>query len=151
MAEVKGVTQLLKKLKGLEDQIFSNRSVKHRGREVRVGYSAPHAVFVHEMIKGAPNPPRHDAQRRAMFASINEREARGHVSWAVGQPKFLEQPARQYQKQMGRIVVKALKGKKTLIEALTEAAEFLKERSQELCPVDTGELKKSAYVKVIEV
>jgi hypothetical protein len=115
---------------------------------VIVGFTAAYAIYVHEMIIGKPNPPKHDAQRRAMFASIRERESRGHVSWAVGQPKFLEQPFKELRKVFSTMIVEALKAGKTMAMALTLAGLRLQRESQLLCPVDTGALKASAFTRL---
>jgi len=88
--------------------------------KVTVGYATDYAVYVHENLE-AYHP--------------------------VGEAKFLEKPARQYRRQMGQQVRKAIRAGSTVQEAMVKAAEFLKEKSQALCPVDTGMLKDSAFVE----
>lgn len=148
MAKVEGLTLLVKNIKKLEAKMVSTLAKKGAGGSVIVGYTASYALWVHEMIKGAPHPPKSNAQRRAMFASIREREARGHVSWEVGQPKFLEQPARTQQREMRAIVNKAVMEGKTMIQALLLAGLYLQAESQRLCPIDTGNLRASAFTKI---
>lgn len=141
MAKVQRVERVKSYLKA-----ETKRGVK---KNVKVSYSARYGIFVHEWKKGQKVEIKSEAQRRAMFASIREREARGHVSWEVGQPKFLEQPARQYQDEMAAIVQKNLKNKESLETALLRAGRFLLAKSQEMVPVDTGNLKASGAVTVV--
>jgi len=99
-------------------------SLKARvAKDTEVGYSAPYAMFVHE--------------------NLAARHPRG------GQAKYLQDPARKYATVMGRMVATRLKQKKGLTQAMLEAAEFLKGKSQELVPVLTGKLKQSAYARAI--
>ena len=88
-----------------------------------------------------------------MFASIREREERGHVSWAVGQPKFLEAPFRRLGNDgtFSQIIEGALRAKKTMAQALVLAGLRLQRESQLLCPVDLGNLKASAFTRLESV
>lgn len=87
-----------------------------------VGYSAPYAIYVHEdMQANHPNG---------------------------GQAKFLEQPAKSMKRQMGQMLVAAMKRGKPFRWALFEVLTYLKQASQALCPYRTGFLRRSAYVKV---
>lgn len=90
---------------------------------VNVGYKAPYAVFVHEDIE-AKHP-------------------------LGGQAKYLEQPSRQYAREMSAIVERSVKAKNGLGEGLKRAGDFLLAKSQPLVPVETGELKASGYVEVV--
>ena len=119
--ELIGFNSLISKLGKLQ-----RAAARATGKRVRVGYSAPYALKVHEDLE--------------MF----------HTN---GQAKFLEQPARQYRKVMASIVrqnVVARGGVRDLeasiIRGFLAAGQFLKEESQELVPVDTGFLKASAFV-----
>lgn len=65
-----------------------------------------------------------------------------------GQAKFLEQPARQLKGEFGSLVSNFIKSRKvTLIEALTMVALRIQRESQKLVPVDTGNLKGSAFTE----
>lgn len=86
-----------------------------------VGYTAAYALFVHENLE-----------------AIHK----------VGQAKFLEQPARQYADELGRIVRDALRAGKTMGQAMLLAALRLQRESQLLCPVDTGAMKGSAFTRL---
>jgi hypothetical protein len=86
--------------------------------DVRVAYTAPYAVYVHEdLTKAHPN----------------------------GQAKFLEQPMRELRGPMQDIIKRRLKSKRSLEDAITPAAKMLFARSQELVPVLSGFLKASGY------
>ena len=93
------------------------------GVSVLVGYTQAYALFVHENLE-AHHP--------------------------VGQAKFLEQPAREHRPTMAAIVKDALKRGVPPAKALVMAGLFLQARSQELCPVDTGALKASAFTRLEE-
>lgn len=89
--------------------------------KVTVGYAANYAVYVHEDL------------------------ARFHPN---GQAKYLEQPTRQYAKDMADIVTVTLKNKEKLSTALERAGQYLLMQSQLLVPVLTGNLRDSGYVRV---
>jgi hypothetical protein len=85
---------------------------------VVVGYTANYAVYVHEV------PAKHSPGK---------------------QMKFLEQPAREMGNELGSIVSKALRGGAKLLPALYVAGLKLQRNSQEIVPVDTGNLRASAF------
>jgi hypothetical protein len=87
--------------------------------QVTVGFTAPYAAVVHENLE---------------------------AYHAVGQSKYLEQPARQYEHEMARVVADAVRAGGTLAGGELAAGRFLLERSQELTPVKTGALRASGYV-----
>jgi hypothetical protein len=88
---------------------------------VIVGYTQRYAIFVHENLTAHHN---------------------------VGQAKFLEQPARQFSKDIAQVVSKAVKNGTPLPQALVLGGLFLQRESQKLCPVDTGALKASAFTRL---
>lgn len=125
MAELVNFERLISKLGARQRE-----AVRAAGRTVRVGYSAPYALKVHE-----------------------DTEVDHEMHGCGGQAKFLEQPARQYRDVMARIVRKhavARSGEADLIPAVLRgmlaAGEFLKQQSQELVPVRTGRLRDSGFV-----
>lgn len=133
MPKVTGFSQLNKRLAKMEIQAKAGKKV------IKVGYSAPHAMWVHEMVgmvlKGRPRPrPKKgkywDPQNRA-------------------QAKFLEAPARLLKKTLIQIIQDSLKKGQTLEIALYRAGLRLQRESQLRCPVDTGRLKASAFTKVV--
>jgi hypothetical protein len=99
----------------------------------RVGYSAEYATYVHENLEAHhPNG---------------------------GQAKFLEQPAREMERDLQRIIEEAMYASslfylqtgghgKTLTQALEQAGNALLTESKKLVPVDTGKLRDSGFVKV---
>jgi hypothetical protein len=98
-----------------------------KGRKVmtvRVVYEAPYARIQHEdMTLNHPNG---------------------------GQAKYLEQPARQLAPEMAAIVRRSVEAKNGLEEGLQRAGELLLNASRELVPVDTGALRDSGRVEVVE-
>lgn len=145
MAEIKNLKSLMTKL---DARVAS--AIKTQGVSVVVGYTAAYAVYVHEMIPGQPRPPMSDAQRRAMFAKIRENERRGHVPWGKGQPKFLEQPARQMSNDgtFALMIHQALQRGRTVAQALLACGLRLQRESMKLCPIDTGNLRASAFTRL---
>lgn len=101
------------------------RSLQQKTREVKpsvvVGYQANYAVYVHE--------------------NLEARHAPGT------QAKYLEQPARQLSPVLGKIIIDAVKGGASLLMALYLAGLRLQRESQLIVPVDTGELRRSAFVE----
>ncbi len=98
--------------------------VKNPNVRLVVGYEAEYAVWVHERLD---------------------------VYHENGQAKFLEQPARQFAAALGKYVAKRMREGATLDVALLEAGMKLQAESQKLVPVDTGNLRASAFTKVVPV
>lgn len=133
MAKIENVERVLKILHDREAQAKRDGHVS-----CVVGYKAAYALYVHEAVgmklKGQPRrPPRKgyywDPQGRA-------------------QAKFLEQPARTFAKDLAEIVVTVLRGGHGLAKALYTAGLRLQRESMLLCPVDTGNLKGSAFTEL---
>lgn len=120
---------------------------------VIVGYTAAYAVHVHENIemkwKGLPRTGmRFGKENKKTGISVKE-AARGNY-WdpaGKGQAKFLEQPARELKKEFSRIIVTACSRGAKLEQALLMAGLRLQRESQMLVPVDTGNLKASAFTR----
>lgn len=95
---------------------------------VIVGYTAQYAVRVHE-----------DKEMQ------DRREARG----GNGQWKYLEKPARQLNDDgtLGKLVAETVKAGRTIEDGLVIAGLRIQRESQKLVPVDTGNLKGSAFTK----
>lgn len=103
---------------------LKNLARKGLNTRVAVGYTMHYAVYVHEdLTANHPNG---------------------------GQAKFLEQPAREMRTQLGSEVRRDMRAGMTLEQALLRAGLKLQAASQNLVPVDTGDLKASAYTKVIK-
>lgn len=118
----------------------AQKELKKRGEKfedvvVVVGYESAYAVHVHEDIemklKGQSRP-----------SGIGE-------YWGPhGQAKFLEQPARANSPRYAGIVRDVLEKGGTLKKALLAAGLELQRDSQELVPVEYGNLKASAFTQV---
>lgn len=112
---------------------------------VVVGYTANYAIHVHENIemkgKGLP--------RRKTLSSGKNVKGRGFYWDPQGkaQAKFLEQPARELKREFSRIITTACKNGARLDKALLIAGLRLQRESQQLVPIDTGNLKASAFTR----
>lgn len=96
--------------------------------DVQIGFTAAYAIYVHEDLEARHQPPH------------------GHG----GQAKFLEQPAREQQEVLAATVRDALSGGASIPQALMLAGLQLQGMAQDLCPVDTGNLRASAYTKLVD-
>lgn len=85
---------------------------------VVVGYTVNYAIYVHENME---------------------------ASHPIGQAKFLERPAREHAKEIGRIVRTAMKRGVDLVTALVLGGLRLQRESQLLTPLDTSALRNSAF------
>jgi len=90
--------------------------------KVVVGYTAQYAIYVHENLEA--NHPN------------------------GGQAKYLEQPARELQPQLAKIITNGVKKKLGLEQSIYLAGLHLQGESQKLVPVDTGNLKASAFTRI---
>jgi hypothetical protein len=96
-------------------------AVKHRQdgtNTVVVGYTANYAVYVHE------RPAKHAPGK---------------------QMKFLEQPARELSPKMGGMLAESMSRGVTLLKSLYLVGLRLQRNSQQLVPVDTGNLRGGAF------
>lgn len=111
------------KLKALVAKLRARaaKAKKDSAAAVTVGFTQSYAVYVHENLEA-----RHP----------------------VGQAKFLEQPARELSSTLGEIVAELLSKGKTMSQALLVAGLRLQREAQQLCPVDTGALKNSAFTRL---
>jgi hypothetical protein len=91
------------------------------GVTVAVGFSTGYAIYVHENLQ---------SQHK------------------VGQAKFLEQPAREQAGAIGKTVREAWAKTRNMAQSLLMGGLLLQRLSQQLCPVDTGALKNSAFTVI---
>lgn len=160
---IEGLEKLQSKLKKLA---FDAKRVS-----VIIGYTAGYAIHVHENLEA-----RHGAAWNAAYITskmgidkkgnmktaygwTTEAVARGYHLNAAGnakrpapknpnqQAKFLEQPARMYAREVGAIVTDAVKRGVSLVKALLLGGLFLQRKSQEIVPVETGNLRASAFTR----
>ena len=95
---------------------------KHKGGTVLVGYTANYAVYVHEMV-GA------NFQRPGSKA------------------KFLEEPLRTNSDKYFNTVKKTIQSGGAFMSGLILAGLSLQRDSVKICPVDTGNLRASAFTR----
>ncbi len=125
MADIKGIKKV--------GQAF-NRLSKKAGKSrisVITGYNANYALAVHENRKM-------EARRR-----LSKKKKNPKAQW-----KFLEQPSREFAGELARIVTVVMKKTGNMELALVTASMRLQRESQLLVPVDTGNLKGSAFTEV---
>ena len=111
-------------MQGLERVLTELRKRRERAgldsfAQTRVGYSAEHAVVVHERLD---------------------------VFHPIGQAKYLEQPLRTEEHKMADIIRRRLMARESLKTAQVAAAKHLISISLRLVPVDTGELRDSWFI-----
>lgn len=149
MAEILGSKKVLRAFEKLERE-----SRRKNNGNVIVGFNASYALYVHESIemklKGVPRDPR---KRSGIKHQKNPRSRKFNPKgkyWdpqGRGQAKFLEQPFREMQGELLRVIRDAARGGAPLIKALLMAGLRLQRAAQLLVPVDTGNLKGSAFVE----
>lgn len=64
-----------------------------------------------------------------------------------GQAKFLEQPAREYRRQIINVIKNSYVTLQDLSKAMAFGALYLQKLSMKLVPVDTGALRASAFTR----
>ncbi len=140
-----GDLDVQKKLLWLEKQ-----SRKHNDVGVIVGYTASYALYVHESpgtLKGQPRGAKKGSKKGTY---------RGHYWDPQGRaiPKFLEKPFREKQAELIDIIFRTTKALgiakgNGLDRGLMLAGLNLQRASQELVPVDLGNLKSSAFTRLV--
>lgn len=106
--------------------------------DVEVGFSAAHAIHVHEMIP----------------KTLGEHKPRpSGIGWFWGPPdhgpKFLEAPARELAPELGKMIRQGLKAKLTMAQSLMFAGLRLQRAAQERVPVEHGALRASAFTTLV--
>ncbi len=142
MPKIEGLDRLQNALRARAAATMKDASVS-----VVVGYTAAYALYVHENMEINPpgmilaGVPRPTTARGTSQGSYWDPQGRA-------QPKFLEQPFRQNRDDYFRIVVNAFKRGNTMAQALLLAGLKLQRDSQLLVPVNTGNLKASAFTRL---
>lgn len=143
-------------INSLKEHFKKKYGVGDKPPSVIVGYTAAYALALHENVgmrwRGLPRDRsvrvsglNHSG--RIARTGYNPNEKKGLFWGPDGQAKFLEQPARELSQEIANIVLKALGNGATLIEALYLAGLYLQRKSQELVPIDTGNLRASAFTR----
>lgn len=156
------------KIEGLPGVIKAlQKAARKYGEEhpsVIVGYTANYALAVHENVemkwRGLPRSGEvahagFDKNGRRIVRVVNKRGGQGGGTgkgfyWdpqGTAQAKFLEQPARELKREFVRLIRTACENGATLKKALLIAGLRLQRESQQLCPVDTGNMKASAFTR----
>lgn len=157
MAEILKLRKLVESLRSRAARALQDSKVI-----VAVGYTAAYALYVHERVemkwKGLPRGAGFKREGKVVIVPTRVLKT-GKVGgggkgfyWdppGRGQAKFLEQPARELSTTiLPDIVKRALEKKKTLAQGLLLAGLRLQRESMLLVPVDTGNLKASAFTRL---
>jgi hypothetical protein len=155
---------------------LSKRIASTQGRpSVIVGYTANYALYVHEDLTArhgaAYNAAYITQEERVITRGKNkgntkvvdvwtaEARQRGYHKNELGEEitartrgenqtaKYLEKPAREFKTELGVIAQKTLQARGSVRDALVMAGLRLMRESQLIVPVDTGNLKNSAFVR----
>jgi hypothetical protein len=111
-----------------------------KNESVVVGYTAAYALYVHEDLEkthGAEYNEKHAEEIAAGAPDRGEQQ----------QAKFLERPAREFAAEIGGIITRSCKAGQTLQTAIYQGALRLQRESQKIVPVDTGNLRGSAFTQ----
>ncbi len=113
-------------LKGLDSLVSKLRAKAAKANtasaaSVTVGFTASYTIPVHENMQ-AVHP--------------------------VGQAKFLEEPARTLSAELGRLSRDVVARGGTMSQGLLVAGLRLQREAMQLCPVDTGALRASAFTRL---
>lgn len=116
------------KVENIEELLFKVAVRKKDARafstaSVIVGYSASYAIYVHENLE-AHHP--------------------------TGQAKYLEAPLRNNRQKYHELLVGFIKRGISYVKALFMTGLALQRDSQQLVPVDTGNLKGSAFTELVD-
>ncbi len=129
MAKIENINSVVSVLTSRINQAKEDNRVS-----VIVGYSSKYALFVHENLE----------QR---LKGTNRPSGLG-VYWGPnGGPKFLEEPARTFQKEIANIITTALKKGVKMLQALFMGGLRLQRESMLRVPVEYGFLKNSAFTR----
>ncbi len=152
-----GADKVVKKLDWLQKQ-----SKKHNDVGAIVGYTANYAIYVHEMKPKEPmyGRPRGGGKLRDKQGRFKKRKSGSKKGFfwdpkGRGQPKFLEKPFREMRDELTAIIFQTTKTLKVsngsgLDKGLMLAGLALQRASQLLVPVDLGNLKASAFTRLVE-
>ena len=121
MPKITGVRSVQLTLKSMEKE-----SQREDDGEVYVGYTAQYALHVHEA------PPGTQFQRPG------------------AQSKYLEQPARDMSDELADIIRKSKKRGVGLVHSIYLAGLRLQRASMQIVPVDTGNLRASAFTRILK-
>jgi hypothetical protein len=164
--KLEGLNRLVTKLQAMAAKRVGNTP----SPSVLVGFTAAYALFVHEnmeiwppgmRLKGLPRGV--GLYRKGGVVYVSEsiltsgkaKTSGGHRGFywdpqGKAQPKFLEGPARELSndRTLQKIILESVKAGKTLAQALLTAGLRLQREAQLRVPVETGNLKNSAFTRL---
>lgn len=160
VGKIIGLQKLRNKFKELQKE-----AKRQTLKTVVVGYSAAYALYVHEKVemkwKGLPRGQGFSVNKKGQVVVpkhiMHAAETGGKVGGANrgfywdpqgrAQAKFLEQPAREMQDELGRVCAEIVKQTGSMEQGLLAAGLRLQRESMKLVPIDTGNLRASAYTR----
>ncbi len=147
MSNVGGITNVKALLEKLDAR--RKKSLRDDSGTVVVGYDAKYAVWVHEMIEKHAGEPRTGYYPPGKKKGGAKKKGNLWDPIGRGQPKYLEQPARELNNsgELARVIREAYDKGKQLQVALAVGAKRIQRESQKLVPFDLGNLKGSAFVE----
>jgi hypothetical protein len=129
---VRGFDKLKRAIAALEKE-----AEEQTKESVVVGFTANYALYVHENIemklKGKPR-----SSGKGKYWDPQER----------AQAKFLEGPARELEGELGEIAADEVERTGSLKDGLLKAGLRLQREAQTRCPVETGNLRASAFTRL---
>ena len=150
VAKVEGVERVLAKLRHLA-KAYADSPNKVQDAVI-VGYTAAYALYVHENreMKWRGFPRDRSIRKEGDIARTGYSAGSGKgLFWGPqGRAGFLLDVARELSRELGEIVAKGLKRGLKMVDALLLAGLRLQRESQLNVPVDTGNLKASAFTRV---
>ena len=111
---------------------------------VIVGYNAEYAVFVHENKEMKWKGLKRTGKNPKGF----QRKGRYWDPQGRGQSQFLIQPFREKERELAKVVEAGYRKTGSLILGLFLAGSHLQKLSEKLVPVDSGNLKTSAFTEI---
>jgi hypothetical protein len=149
MAEIIGLNGLMSQLAKMQRE-----SLRRMHSSVVVGYTAAYALHIHENTlmkwRGLPRSGEVRLHKSGKYVTTGHRAAKAPgLFWGpTGQAKFLEQPAREMQPELARIITNVTKLTGDVTQGLLMAGLRLQRESQQKVPVLTGNLRASAFTRI---
>lgn len=138
--KIEGVEKVLRLLDRKVTRLLGSRE-----KGVVVGFTAAYALYVHENMEIWPPGMRLKGKPRKPPGKGLYWDPQG-----IAGPKFLEGPARELSNsgELSRILTAAVGQGKTVLQGLLLCGLRIQRESQQRTPVDTGNLKASAFTRV---
>lgn len=135
MAKVDGLDALQEKL---QEQKKLAMGIDGTEATVIVGYTAAYAMAVHEDVEMKLAGQRRTGRKKGKYWDPQGR----------AKAKFLEGPFRELSSTIVSIVGRAMKAGQTFMTGLLLGGLRIQRESQKQVPVDTGNLKASAFTRI---